>query len=125
MAAVIDAASVSAFIAGILALSTPMAFAALGEVISERAGIINLGTEGVMLVGVRVGVPVSVRVGVCVGVSVIVGVGVRVAVSVGVGVDVAVAVSVGVVVAGTKGQQTSPPTHDGAFPRVASCPLPL
>jgi ABC-type uncharacterized transport system permease subunit len=28
-----------------------MAFAALGEVISERAGIINLGTEGVMLVG--------------------------------------------------------------------------
>ena len=51
MAAVIDAASVSAFIAGILALSTPMAFAALGEVISEHAGIINLGTEGVMLVG--------------------------------------------------------------------------
>lgn len=51
MAAVIDAASMSAFIAGILALSTPMAFAALGEVISERAGIINLGTEGVMLVG--------------------------------------------------------------------------
>jgi ABC-type uncharacterized transport system permease subunit len=51
MAAIIDTASVSAFIAGILALSTPMAFAALGEVISERAGIINLGTEGVMLVG--------------------------------------------------------------------------
>lgn len=51
MAAVIDVASMSALIAGILALSAPMAFASLGEVISERAGIINLGTEGVMLVG--------------------------------------------------------------------------
>jgi ABC-type uncharacterized transport system permease subunit len=51
VAAIIDAASISGFIAGILELSAPMAFAALGEVISERAGIINLGTEGVMLVG--------------------------------------------------------------------------
>ena len=51
MAAIIDVDSISALIAGILALSTPMAFASLGEVISERAGIINLGTEGVMLVG--------------------------------------------------------------------------
>jgi ABC-type uncharacterized transport system permease subunit len=51
LAAIIDAASMSGFIAGILELSAPMAFAALGEVISERAGIINLGTEGVMLVG--------------------------------------------------------------------------
>ena len=51
MAAIIDAASIASFIAGILELSAPMAFAALGEVICERAGIINLGTEGVMLVG--------------------------------------------------------------------------
>jgi ABC-type uncharacterized transport system permease subunit len=48
---IIDAASISALIAAIIALSVPMAFAALGEVISERAGVINLGTEGVMLVG--------------------------------------------------------------------------
>jgi simple sugar transport system permease protein len=48
---IIDAASISGLIAAIIALSVPMAFAALGEVISERAGVINLGTEGVMLVG--------------------------------------------------------------------------
>jgi len=48
---IVDASSVSELIAAIIALSVPMAFAALGEVISERAGVINLGTEGVMLVG--------------------------------------------------------------------------
>ena len=51
MAMIVDAASISQLIAAIIALSVPMAFAALGEVISERAGVINLGTEGVMLVG--------------------------------------------------------------------------
>ncbi len=51
MAMVLDAASISDLIAAIISLSVPMAFAALGELISERAGVINLGTEGVMLVG--------------------------------------------------------------------------
>jgi simple sugar transport system permease protein len=51
MAMILDAASISELIAAIISLSVPMAFAALGEVISERAGVINLGTEGVMLVG--------------------------------------------------------------------------
>jgi simple sugar transport system permease protein len=51
MAMVLDAASISELIAAVISLSVPMAFAALGEVISERAGVINLGTEGVMLVG--------------------------------------------------------------------------
>jgi len=51
MAAIVDASSISGLIVGILELSVPMAFAALGEVICERGGIINLGTEGVMLVG--------------------------------------------------------------------------
>ena len=51
MGAVIDVASISGLIISMLELSVPMAFAALGEVISERGGVINLGTEGVMLVG--------------------------------------------------------------------------
>jgi ABC-type uncharacterized transport system permease subunit len=51
MAAVLDVAAISGLIASMLELSVPMAFAALGEVISERGGVINLGTEGVMLVG--------------------------------------------------------------------------
>jgi len=51
LAVILDTASISSLIAAILELSVPMAFAALGEVLSERAGIINLGTEGVMLVG--------------------------------------------------------------------------
>ena len=51
MAMILDAASISELIAAVISLSVPMAFAALGEVISERAGVINLGTEGVMLVG--------------------------------------------------------------------------
>lgn len=51
MGVVLDAAAISGLISSMLELSVPMAFAALGEVISERGGVINLGTEGVMLVG--------------------------------------------------------------------------
>lgn len=34
-----------------IALSTPYLFASLGEVIAERSGILNLGLEGMMLIG--------------------------------------------------------------------------
>jgi general nucleoside transport system permease protein len=47
------------FIVGIIAsgirMSTPVLFAALGENIAERAGILNLGVEGMMLIGAFVG----------------------------------------------------------------------
>src|SRR6266849_379615 len=39
---------------------TPMAFAAIGETLAERSGVINLGLEGLMLVGAMVGVAVEV-----------------------------------------------------------------
>jgi general nucleoside transport system permease protein len=42
---------------------TPLLYATLGEVLGERAGIVNLGIEGVMLVGAVVGFATTVLTG--------------------------------------------------------------
>jgi ABC-type uncharacterized transport system permease subunit len=42
---------ISSFIAAAIAAGTPILFAALGEILTERAGVLNLGLEGLMLVG--------------------------------------------------------------------------
>ena len=34
-----------------MSLGTPLIFATVGEIITERAGILNLGVQGIMLVG--------------------------------------------------------------------------
>lgn len=39
------------FLLQTITLSLPIAYAALGELIAERSGVINLGTEGMMLMG--------------------------------------------------------------------------
>lgn len=53
------ASEVEAIIFGVLAsgirLSTPILFAALGEKIAERSGVLNLGIEGMMLIGAFAG----------------------------------------------------------------------
>lgn len=43
------------FLASTIRLSVPLLFAALGEVFTQRSGILNLGLEGIVLVGAFVG----------------------------------------------------------------------
>lgn len=42
-----------------IAAGTPLALAAIGEVVIERAGILNLGLEGIMLIGALTGFAVT------------------------------------------------------------------
>ncbi len=50
-------------IAAIIAAATPVLFAALGETIVERAGVLNLGVEGMMITGAVCGFIVAVNSG--------------------------------------------------------------
>jgi general nucleoside transport system permease protein len=45
----------TAFFAGALRLALPVLMAAVGELVSERAGVLNLGLEGIMLTGAFAG----------------------------------------------------------------------
>jgi simple sugar transport system permease protein len=47
------------WLAGAIVASTPIFYAALGEVLVEKAGLINLGVEGTMLVGASVAFAVT------------------------------------------------------------------
>ncbi len=47
----IELALISGFAAATVRVATPLALAALGETVSERGGILNLGIEGAMLAG--------------------------------------------------------------------------
>ena len=43
------------FLSSMLVAATPILLAALGELITEKAGVINLGVEGLMLIGAVAG----------------------------------------------------------------------
>src|SRR3974390_2670821 len=47
--------SPEAIVLSILAASTPLLLAAAGELVTERAGVLNLGLEGMMIMGAACG----------------------------------------------------------------------
>jgi len=50
-------------IASTVVAATPLIYAALGELVTERAGVLNLGVEGMMLVGAVTGFAVGLQSG--------------------------------------------------------------
>lgn len=51
------------FLAAAIVAGTPILFAAVGEVMAERSGILNLGVEGMMLVGAVMGFMITIVTG--------------------------------------------------------------
>lgn len=54
-----DAQHLIAIIVSTIVAATPLIYAALGELVAERSGVLNLGVEGMMLVGAVTGFAVS------------------------------------------------------------------
>jgi len=59
----VAASFIESVLLGAVLSGTPVFYATLGEVIGERAGIVNLGLEGVMLMGAMAGFAVTVQTG--------------------------------------------------------------
>ena len=55
MSGLLDIAFISGLIGATMRMATPIIFATLGEILSERAGVLNLGIEGIMLMGAMTG----------------------------------------------------------------------
>lgn len=48
---ILTASFLTAFLSAAVRMAVPLAYAGLGETISEKCGILNIGMEGVMLSG--------------------------------------------------------------------------
>jgi len=55
MSELLDIVFISGLIGATMRMATPIIFATLGEILSERAGVLNLGIEGIMLMGAMTG----------------------------------------------------------------------
>ena len=53
--ALIDLTFMATLVAASLRIATPILFAALGEAVAESAGLLNVGIEGMMVVGAVIG----------------------------------------------------------------------
>ncbi|WP_434614132.1 ABC transporter permease [Azospirillum sp. B2RO_4] len=58
-----DLALIGPILAAMFAAATPLLLAALGELVVEKSGVLNLGVEGMMLVGAVCGFAVTVQTG--------------------------------------------------------------
>lgn len=73
---VLNTVFITGLIGAAMRMATPIIFATLGEIINERAGVLNLGIEGIMLMGAMTGFLVSINTGsLWIGVSAAAGVG--------------------------------------------------
>ncbi|TAJ47931.1 MAG: ABC transporter permease [Herbiconiux sp.] len=63
MTDMLSAAFVTVFIASVIGQAMPLILASVGETIGEQAGVLNLGIEGVMLVGAYSGFIVTLTTG--------------------------------------------------------------
>jgi simple sugar transport system permease protein len=55
MTELLDFAFISGLIGATMRMATPIIFATLGEILAERSGVLNLGIEGIMLMGAMTG----------------------------------------------------------------------
>ena len=63
MSQILEAAFISGLIGAMMRMATPIIFAMLGEILAERSGVLNLGIEGIMLMGAMTGFLVSISSG--------------------------------------------------------------
>ena len=130
----IESAIASGFLAAAVRVATPLLLAATGETVAERAGVINLGLEGMMLSGALAATLGASAAGAWIGVAAAVVAGmvlaaVFAAVAIGAGADQIIAgtaISLGAVgLTGTIYRQAYGAAGAGlALPTLAAIPLP-